>query len=91
MAMLTGCVQSVFFPGVNAATQRVLVAEGCAVDVRPCRGLRCHQKVRDQAHTQDQRPGRRNTLQKTTPAYVQDAVAHAFSPAAALIAARIRW
>jgi glycolate oxidase iron-sulfur subunit len=33
VVMLTGCVQSVFFPGVNAATERVLTAEGCAVDV----------------------------------------------------------
>ncbi len=31
--MLTGCVQSVFFPGVNAATERVLAAEGCRVAV----------------------------------------------------------
>jgi glycolate oxidase iron-sulfur subunit len=29
--MLTGCVQSVFFPSVNAATARVLAAEGCDV------------------------------------------------------------
>jgi glycolate oxidase iron-sulfur subunit len=29
--MLTGCVQSVFFPRVNAATARVLAAEGCDV------------------------------------------------------------
>src|SRR5580698_2197343 len=29
VGMLTGCVQSVFFPGVNAATARVLAAEGC--------------------------------------------------------------
>jgi glycolate oxidase iron-sulfur subunit len=33
VVLLTGCVQSVFFPGVNAATERVLAAEGCAVDV----------------------------------------------------------
>jgi glycolate dehydrogenase iron-sulfur subunit len=31
VALLTGCVQSVFFPGVNAATARVLAAEGCDV------------------------------------------------------------
>jgi len=31
VGMLTGCVQSVFFPGVNAATARVLAAEGCEV------------------------------------------------------------
>jgi glycolate oxidase iron-sulfur subunit len=29
--MLTGCVQREFFPGVNAATARVLAAEGCEV------------------------------------------------------------
>ena len=29
VAMLTGCVQGAFFPGVNAATARVLQAEGC--------------------------------------------------------------
>ena len=28
VGMLTGCVQSVFYPGVNAATARVLAAEG---------------------------------------------------------------
>jgi glycolate oxidase iron-sulfur subunit len=31
VAMITGCVQSVFFAGVNAATARVLAAEGCDV------------------------------------------------------------
>ncbi len=31
VGMLTGCVQSVFFPQVNAATARVLAAEGCEV------------------------------------------------------------
>jgi glycolate oxidase iron-sulfur subunit len=31
VGMLTGCVQSVFFPGVNDATARVLAAEGCEV------------------------------------------------------------
>jgi glycolate oxidase iron-sulfur subunit len=33
VGMLTGCVQSVFFSGVNAATARVLAAEGCDVVV----------------------------------------------------------
>jgi glycolate oxidase iron-sulfur subunit len=32
VGLLTGCVQRVFFSGVNAATLRVLAAEGCAVD-----------------------------------------------------------
>jgi len=31
VGLLTGCVQSVFFSHVNAATARVLAAEGCAV------------------------------------------------------------
>ena len=33
VGMLTGCVQREFFPGVNAATARVLSAEGCEVVV----------------------------------------------------------
>jgi glycolate oxidase iron-sulfur subunit len=39
VGMLTGCVQSVFFPGVNEATARVLAAEGC--DVVIPRGQGC--------------------------------------------------
>ncbi len=31
VGMLTGCVQSAFFPDVNAATVRILAAEGCDV------------------------------------------------------------
>jgi glycolate oxidase iron-sulfur subunit len=31
VGMLTGCVQSAFFPDVNSATIRILVAEGCDV------------------------------------------------------------
>src|SRR3954451_15792180 len=31
VGLLTGCVQSVFFPQVNAASARVLAAEGCDV------------------------------------------------------------
>ncbi len=33
VGLLTGCVQGAFFPGVNAATARVLAAEGCEVVV----------------------------------------------------------
>ncbi len=33
VALVAGCVQRVFFPGVNAATVRVLQAEGCEVIV----------------------------------------------------------
>ncbi len=39
VGMLTGCVQRVFFPDVNAATIRVLAAEGC--DVVVPRAQRC--------------------------------------------------
>jgi glycolate oxidase iron-sulfur subunit len=39
VGMLTGCVQSVFFPRVNAATARVLALEGC--DVLIPRGQGC--------------------------------------------------
>jgi glycolate oxidase iron-sulfur subunit len=39
VGLLTGCVQSVLFGAVNAATARVLAAEGC--DVLAPRGQRC--------------------------------------------------
>ncbi|HEV8425651.1 MAG TPA: heterodisulfide reductase-related iron-sulfur binding cluster [Actinomycetes bacterium] len=39
VGMLTGCVQRVFFPEVNAATARVLAADGCEVVAPP--GQRC--------------------------------------------------
>ncbi len=38
VGMLTGCVQQVFFPGVNAATARVLAAEGCDVIIPGAQG-----------------------------------------------------
>src|SRR5204863_8203990 len=38
VGMLTGCVQGAFFPGVNAATARVLQAEGCEVHVPRSQG-----------------------------------------------------
>lgn len=41
VGMLSGCVQRVFFPRVNAATARVLAAEGCEVVIprdQPCCG-----------------------------------------------------
>jgi glycolate oxidase iron-sulfur subunit len=52
-ALLTGCVQRVFFPGVNAATERVLAAEGVEVVVPPgqgcCGALSLHVGRRDEA------------------------------------------
>jgi len=38
VALVTGCVQRVFFPGVNEATVRVLAAEGFEVAVPPRQG-----------------------------------------------------
>ena len=38
VGLLTGCVQREFFPGVNAATVRVLQAEGCEVVVPQAQG-----------------------------------------------------
>ena len=38
VGLLTGCVQGEFFPGVNAATARVLAAEGCDVIVPRAQG-----------------------------------------------------
>jgi glycolate oxidase iron-sulfur subunit len=38
VGMLTGCVQREFFPQVNAATARVLAAEGCEVAIPPAQG-----------------------------------------------------
>ncbi|GGL08009.1 (Fe-S)-binding protein [Mangrovihabitans endophyticus] len=53
VAMITGCVQSAFFPQVNAATVRVLAAEGCDVIIPPAQGccgaLSTHNGRRDEA------------------------------------------
>ena len=53
VGMLTGCVQSVFFPQVNAATARVLAAEGCEVvtprDQGCCGALPVHAGAEEQA------------------------------------------
>ena len=51
--MLLGCVQREFFPGVNAATARVLAAEGCEVIAPPgqacCGALSLHIGREDEA------------------------------------------
>lgn len=53
VGMLTGCVQQVFFSHVNAATARVLAAEGCEVISprnQPCCGaLMVHSGLEEQA------------------------------------------
>ncbi|MEV5539241.1 heterodisulfide reductase-related iron-sulfur binding cluster [Saccharopolyspora shandongensis] len=38
VGMITGCVQSAFFPDVNVATARILSAEGCDVIIPPAQG-----------------------------------------------------
>ncbi|MDI6100739.1 heterodisulfide reductase-related iron-sulfur binding cluster [Actinoplanes sp. NEAU-A12] len=53
VGMLTGCVQSAFFPDVNSATVRVLAAEGCEVLIPPeqgcCGALSVHNGRRAEA------------------------------------------
>jgi glycolate oxidase iron-sulfur subunit len=53
MGMLSGCVQQVFFPHVNAATARVLAAEGCEVVIPRqqacCGALMLHSGMEDEA------------------------------------------
>jgi glycolate oxidase iron-sulfur subunit len=53
VGMLTGCVQRVFYPDVNAATARVLAAEGCDVVIPPgqscCGALSLHGGRRQEA------------------------------------------
>jgi glycolate oxidase iron-sulfur subunit len=53
VGLLTGCVQRELFPQVNAATARVLAAEGCEVVIPPdqgcCGALSLHAGRRDEA------------------------------------------
>jgi len=53
VGLLTGCVQQVFFSHVNAATARVLAAEGCEVITPPnqpcCGALMVHSGLEDEA------------------------------------------
>ncbi len=53
VGMLAGCVQQVFFPHVNAATERVLAAEGCEVVIPPhqpcCGALMLHSGLEAEA------------------------------------------
>lgn len=53
VGLITGCVQGAFFPEVNAATARVLAAEGCDVVVPPhqscCGALSVHNGREEEA------------------------------------------
>ncbi len=55
VGMLRGCVQQVFFPHVNAATARVLAAEGCEIvvpeDQGCCGALMVHSGLESEAIT----------------------------------------
>jgi glycolate oxidase iron-sulfur subunit len=55
VGMLTGCVQQVFFAHVNAATARVLAAEGCEVTIPReqgcCGALMLHSGLESEAAT----------------------------------------
>jgi glycolate oxidase iron-sulfur subunit len=59
VGLLLGCVQRVFFPEVNAATARVLAAEGCEVVIprgQPCCGaLLVHSGEEEDARAQARR------------------------------------
>ena len=55
VGLLTGCVQGAFFPGVNAATARVLQSEGCDVVIPKgqgcCGALSVHNGREEEART----------------------------------------
>ena len=59
VGMLTGCVQGEFFPDVNAATARVLAAEGCDVIVPPAQGCCGALSVHNGREAEAQRYARR--------------------------------
>jgi glycolate oxidase iron-sulfur subunit len=59
VGLLTGCVQGAFFPGVNAATARVLQAEGCAVVVPAGQGCCGALSVHNGREAEAQRYARR--------------------------------
>ncbi len=63
VALLTGCVQGAFFPDVNAATVRVLAAEGC--DVVVPRGQGCCGALSAHAGREDEATGFARTLIET--------------------------
>ena len=67
VGMLTGCVQSAFFPEVNSATVRVLAAEGCDVLIPPEQGCCGALSVHNGRKAEAQRFARRliDTFERT--------------------------
>jgi glycolate oxidase iron-sulfur subunit len=59
VGLLTGCVQHAFFPEVNAATARVLAAEGCDVVIPPGQGCCGALSVHNGREAQAQALGRK--------------------------------
>jgi glycolate oxidase iron-sulfur subunit len=59
VGMLTGCVQSAFFPDVNSATIRILAAEGCDVLIPPEQGCCGALSVHNGRESEAQRFARR--------------------------------
>jgi glycolate oxidase iron-sulfur subunit len=72
VGMLTGCVQRVFFPDVNAATARVLAREGC--DVVVPRSQRCCGALSEHAGREPEALARARRLIDTFEAAGVDAI-----------------
>ena len=67
VGMLTGCVQSAFFPDVNSATVRILAAEGCDVAIPEEQGCCGALSVHNGREAEAQRFARRliDTFERT--------------------------
>ena len=76
VAMLTGCVQSVFMGQVNAATARVLAAEGCEVLVPPEQGC-CGALMMDLGQERDALDSARKLIDLFEPLAVDTIVVNA--------------
>src|SRR4029453_7479095 len=63
VGLLLGCVQRVFFPDVNAATARVLAAEGCEVVVPKAQEC-CGALMLHAGHTHDARRSARQMIDR---------------------------
>jgi glycolate oxidase iron-sulfur subunit len=83
VALLTGCVQSVFMGQVNAATVRVLTAEGCEILVPPEQGC-CGALQKDLGQEHDARDSARKLIDQFEPLPVDTIVVNAAGCGAAL-------
>ena len=83
VALLTGCVQSVFLSQVNAATARVLAAEGCEILVPPKQGC-CGALPKDLGQEQEAQNSARKVIDQFEPLAVDTIVVNAAGCGAAL-------